>query len=65
VKLDKTSAKLIHGRDHGGNYVEATPAERVSMVWELTKEVWSIKDRESVERPMGRDIATLIKEPRQ
>jgi hypothetical protein len=42
-------------------YVAGTPASRISMMWELTAEVWSLKNPADVKRRLQRNITKLIK----
>lgn len=42
-------------------FVDGSPAERVSMIWDLTAEVWSLTDPQGVERRLQRDVAKLIR----
>ena len=44
------------------SYVEASPQERISFMWELTAELWSLRGHEYVERRLQRDITNLIKQ---
>ncbi|HUW20679.1 MAG TPA: hypothetical protein VMW16_15380 [Sedimentisphaerales bacterium] len=44
------------------NYVEASPAERAGFVWELTAELWSLRDEQRAERRLQRDVTNLIKQ---
>jgi len=43
-------------------YVDASPQERVSFIWELTAELWSLKDKEYVEQRLQRNVTNLIKQ---
>ena len=43
-------------------YVDATPQERISFIWELTAEIWSLKDSHIAERRLQRNVAKLIKQ---
>jgi len=43
------------------NFMIASFADRVSFVWELTQEIWSLKDKENAQRRLQRHITTLIK----
>jgi hypothetical protein len=43
-------------------YVEGSPAERVGFVWEITKELWSLRNRQDAERRLQRNVATLIRQ---
>ncbi len=42
-------------------YVDASPQERIAFMWELTAELWSLKDKDSVERRLQRHVTNLIK----
>ena len=42
-------------------YVDASPQERISFMWELTAELWSLRGSEYVERRLQRDVTNLIK----
>lgn len=41
-------------------YMPGTPAERLSEVWELTKEAWSFVEKGDAEKRLQRDVAVLI-----
>ena len=43
------------------SYVNAPPSDRVAFVWELTAELWSMKDKENAERRLQRDAANLVR----
>ena len=53
--------KMTKENDWEDNFVDASPAQRVSMVWELTAEVWSLKDKSIAQRRLQRHITRLIK----
>ena len=42
-------------------FVEASPAERISMMWELTAELWSLTDSKHADRRLQRDVAALTR----
>ena len=42
-------------------YVDASPRERVSFIWPLTAELWSLKDKQNVEQRLQRNVANLIR----
>jgi len=50
-------------KDHDDTgYVDATPAQRIAMVWEITKNVWAFKDPNfSAEQPLQRHATKLIR----
>ena len=60
VNRDKVYIGKVSENDEG--FVEASPAERVSFIWELTDELWSFKKSPYVERRLQRDITNLIKQ---
>jgi len=62
MKLMRDYAKLSRMTDADDAYVEASPAERVGFVWELTKELWSLRDRQSAERRLQRNVANLVRQ---
>jgi len=43
-------------------YVEASPAQRVGFVWEITKELWSLRNIQDAERRLQRNVATLVRQ---
>lgn len=43
-------------------YVDAQPHQRISFIWELTAELWSLKDKQHVERRLQRNVTNLIKQ---
>ncbi len=46
-------------------FVNASPQQRVSFIWELTAELWSLKEKKRVEQRLQRNVTNLIrtKEP--
>src|ERR1700726_2184308 len=50
--LDRQHVRLFrsHAESDDGGYMEGTPAERLSQVWELTREVWSWKGHDAEQR---------------
>ena len=59
--VDRTRAVLIKGKSQTSDYVDAPPARRIEMVWELTEELWSISGKGDAQRPLRRDVAVLKK----
>ena len=60
--VDRSKAVLIRDKTQTSDYVNATPARRVALVWELTEELWSITGRTDAQRRLQRDVATLKKQ---
>lgn len=44
-----------------GGYMTGSPEERLSQVWELTKEAWSFVQGAHAEQRLQRDVAVLIR----
>ena len=61
MKVQRDQVRLKRLTDEDDDYVDASPAERLSFMWELTAEVWSIKEPESCARKLQRDRARLIR----
>jgi hypothetical protein len=59
VNRKKCVLKKLHEEDNG--YVDADPAERVGMVWELTKQVWAFAGINAEQR-LQRNVAKLIRQ---
>ncbi len=60
MRLQRDQVWLKKLTDEDDDYVDASPAERLSFIWELTAEVWSIKEPESCARELQRDRARLM-----
>lgn len=43
-------------------YVDASPQERIALIWEITAELWSLKDKQYAERRLQRNVTSLIKQ---
>ena len=61
IKVARNHAFLKKLEKQEDNYMKASFAQRVSFVWELTQEIWMLKDKKSVQRRLQRHIATLVK----
>ncbi len=61
MKLQKQYTALKKMSKEEDNFVDATPAERVSMIGDLTAELWSLSDPQGVERRLQRNVAKLIR----
>ncbi|OQA03664.1 MAG: hypothetical protein BWY69_00302 [Planctomycetes bacterium ADurb.Bin401] len=57
-RVDRSKAVLKHNFEED-DFVDASPAECLSFMWELTKEVWSLSGSKDAERRLQRHIATL------
>ena len=61
LKVNRKIVKLKKMSKDDDSFVDASPAERISMMWELTAEVWSLKDKSIAQRRLQRHITRLIK----
>lgn len=61
MKLDKHATALHKMSKEEDNFVDASPAERVSMIWDLTAEVWSLADPQGVKRRLQKHVTKLIR----
>jgi hypothetical protein len=62
--LDRTQCRFFRSgepSDDDYGYMEGSPADRLSLVWELTREVWSLVPGQDPEAPMRRDLVRLIR----
>lgn len=62
MKMMRNHTKLKKMTKKDDCFVEASPQERISIIWELTQEIWSIKDRKNVKRRLQRDVTNLIRQ---
>ncbi|TVR66977.1 MAG: hypothetical protein EA427_15055 [Spirochaetaceae bacterium] len=63
--MDKTRTALRRMSEHvAEEAVPGTPAERISLVWPLTRELASLSKRYDVERRLQRDVTSLIRRER-
>ena len=61
MRVDRTKTRLVKSSEPDDGYVDLSPAERVSFMWELTAEVWSLKKSPYVKQRLPRNITHLIK----
>ncbi len=59
VRKDHTALKKMTKEDD--SYVNASPQDRLALMWEITSEIWSLKNKNDVERRLQRNITRLIK----
>ena len=64
-KVDKTKAALLKPSEaDDSGYVEGTPAERIAMVDQLTRNAWAFMGKKDAEPRLQRHIAKLIRKKR-
>ena len=62
MKVMRNHATLKKMTKQDDCYVDASPRERVSFIWQLTAELWSLKDKQHVEQRLQRDVTNLIRQ---
>ena len=62
-RVDKSKAVLKHKFEED-DFVDASPAECVGFMWELTREVWALSGSKDAERRLQRHITALHRQQR-
>ena len=64
MKLQRDIFKIVpmKSQDAEDDFVNLSPSERLSLVWELTKEAFSLSGDCDVESRLQRNVVTIIKE---
>lgn len=62
MNVIRNHVKLKKMTREDDSFVKATPAERVSFIWELTKELWSLRNRQDAEQRLQRNVTNLIRQ---
>jgi hypothetical protein len=57
--VDRKKAVLMCGTDKSSDFVKLPPAECVEIVWELTRELWSLTGNSNAEQRLQRNVAAL------
>jgi hypothetical protein len=60
IRLQKDQAKLRKLSDEDDNFVDASPAERLGVMWELTAELWSMRGKDCAQQRLQRHVASLV-----
>ena len=61
LKMNRKKVIIRKIHDSEDDYVQLSPGRRVSLIWELTAEVWSLKDKKSAKRRLQRHRTRFIK----
>lgn len=61
--LDRQQVRLYrsHAEADDGGYMPGSPEERLSQVWDLTREVWFFFRGSDAEQRLQRDVGVLIR----
>ena len=61
MKLRRDQVRLRKLTDEDDDYMDASPAERLSFMWELTAELWSLQGQDRAQQRLQRHVARLIR----
>jgi len=61
MKVLRNQATLKRADKEDDPYMNASAADRISFIWELTAEIWSLKGSEYVERRLQRNVTNLTR----
>ena len=64
IRLQKDRARLRKLGDEDDDFVDASPAERLGMMWELTAEIWSLRGQDCAQQRLQRHVARLVRQGR-
>lgn len=62
MKVDKNKIYIGKQPKNEDNFARISPAERISFIWELTAEIWSLRNSPYVKRRLQRNVTNLIKQ---
>jgi len=60
VNRDRIHMGKVSKNDEG--FANISPAERISFMWELTAELWSLRNSPYAERRLQRNVTNIIKQ---
>lgn len=59
MKVNRKQVALKKVDKNEDFYVAASFAQRISFMWDLTQEIWSLKDKKNAQRRLQRHITVL------
>ena len=62
LKVDRDKIYIGKQPKNDNGFTKISPAERVSYMWELTAELWSLRKSPYVKRRLQRNITNLVKQ---
>ncbi|MFH1288262.1 MAG: hypothetical protein ABII25_06150 [bacterium] len=62
MKLNRNYVILKKMTKEDDSYAAISPQERVSVMWDITAEIWSLRDKKSVKQRLRRNVTNLIKQ---
>jgi len=64
MRVQRQKVRLRKLSDEDNGFVDASPAERLSVIWELTEELWSLREKDRAQQRLQRHVAGLIRQQR-
>jgi hypothetical protein len=61
LTLQRNKARLKKLTDEDDDFMDAWPAQWLGMMWELTAEVWSLRDPDGAQQRLQRRVARLVR----
>ena len=61
MKVKRDITKLIRNPEEDTDFVALSPEERVSFIWEITMEIWSLMGEFDAEQRLQRNITNIIR----
>ena len=62
MKLNKDIVNLKRMTKQDDCFVDASPQELISFMWELTAEIWSLRGDDCVKLRLQRNVTNLIRQ---
>ena len=62
MKVNRNKIYIGKVSKNDAGFAKISPAERISFMWELTAELWSLRKSPYVERRLQRNVTNLIKQ---
>ncbi|MHC4434791.1 MAG: hypothetical protein ACYTBS_23380, partial [Planctomycetota bacterium] len=59
IRLQKNRTRLKKLSDEDDDFVDASPAQRLDMIWDLTAELWSLRGKDCAEQRLQRHVTSL------
>lgn len=62
TRVDRNHTVLKKMTKQDDCYVDASPQERIATIWEITSELWSLRDKQHAERRLQRNVTNIIRQ---
>ena len=63
TEMDRKKVVFKRSSQEDNGFVNATPKERVECVWQLSNELWSLRDGKDAQQRLQRNVTNLIRQP--